>query len=104
MEDILAPRYIDPVAARKHLEALRWPDGPVCPHCGPFNATRLEGKAHRDGRVQCNDCHEQFTATVRTEFKRSKKALNKRLLCNHMLVSSTTGRCAHQSHRTLAVS
>src|SRR3954451_11320924 len=103
MDDILAPRFIDPVAARKHLEAIRWPDGPYCPHCGSFNATRLEGKKHRDGLIQCNDCREQFTVTVGTVFERSKIALNKWLLCNHLLVSSKKGISAHQIHRMLGV-
>jgi transposase-like protein len=103
MEDILAPRYIDPVAARKHLEALRWPDGPVCPHCGSVKATRLEGKKHRDGLLQCNDCREQFTVTVGTVFERSKVPLNKWLLCNHLLCSSKKGMSAHQIHRMLGV-
>jgi transposase-like protein len=103
MEDILAPRYIDPVAARKHLEALRWPDGPVCPHCGSFDATRLEGKSHRDGLVQCNDCREQFTVTVGSVFERSKIALNKWLLCNHLLVASKKGMSALQISRMLGV-
>lgn len=103
MEDILAPRYIDPVAARKHLEAIRWPDGPTCPHCGSFGATRLEGKKHRDGLIQCNDCRQQFTVTVGTVFERSKIALNKWLLCNHLLVSSKKGISAHQIHRMLGV-
>ena len=26
--------YHDEDAARAHLEAVRWPDGPICPHCG----------------------------------------------------------------------
>jgi len=103
MEDILAPRFTDVVAARKHLEALRWPDGPVCPHCGSFKATRLEGKAHRDGLIQCNDCREQYTVTVGTVFERSKIALNKWLLCNHLLCSSKKGMSAHQIHRMLGV-
>ena len=105
MDDILAPRFTDPVAARKHLEALRWPDGPVCPHCGSFNATRLEGNKHRDGLVQCNEaeCRQQFTVTVGTVFERSKIALNKWLLCNHLLVSSKKGISAHQIHRMLGV-
>ena len=103
MDDILAPRYIDAVAARKHLEALRWPDGPECPHCGSLNATRLEGKKHRDGLIQCNDCREQYTVTVGTVFERSKIPLNKWLLCNHLLVSSKKGISAHQIHRMLGV-
>ena len=28
------PRFQDPQAAREYLEALRWPSGAVCPHCG----------------------------------------------------------------------
>ena len=103
MDDILAPRYIDPVAARKHLEAIRWPMGAECPHCGLIDATALEGKSHRDGLYQCNSCREQFTVTVGTVFERSKVALNKWLLCNHLLVSSKKGISAHQIHRMLGV-
>jgi transposase-like protein len=103
MDDILAPRFIDPVAARKHLEALRWPDGPECVHCGSADVTRLEGKKHRDGLLQCNDCREQFTVTVGTIFERSKIALNKWLLCNHLLCAGKKGISAHQIHRMLGV-
>jgi transposase-like protein len=103
MDDILAPRFTDPVAARKHLEAIMWPNGPVCPHCKSLNATRLEGKKHRSGLVQCNDCREQFTVTVGSVFERSKVPLNKWLLCNHLLVSSKKGISAHQIHRMLGV-
>ncbi len=103
MDDILAPRFIDPVAARKHLEALRWPDGPECVHCGSADVTRLEGKKHRDGLLQCNKCREQFTVTVGTIFERSKIALNKWLLCNHLLCAGKKGVSAHQIHRMLGV-
>ena len=103
MDDILAPRFIDPVAARKHLEALRWPEGPICPQCGSLDGTRLEGKKHRDGVVQCNDCRAQFTVTVGTVFERSKIALNKWLLCNHLLCASKKGMSAKQIERMLGV-
>ena len=101
MDDILAPRFIDPVAARKHLEALRWPDGPECPHCGLIKATAVTGG--REGLYQCNNCREQFTVTVGTVFERSKIPLNKWLLCNHLLLSSKKGMSAHQIHRMLGV-
>ena len=103
MDDILAPRFIDPVAARKHLEALRWGDTPECVHCGSADVTRLEGKKHRDGLLQCNKCREQFTVTVGTIFERSKIALNKWLLCNHLLCAGKKGMSAHQIHRMLGV-
>lgn len=101
MDDILAPRFIDEKAARKHLEALRWPDGPECPHCGLIKATAVSGG--REGLYQCNNCREQFTVTVGTVFERSKVPLNKWLLCNHLLVSSKKGISAHQIHRMLGV-
>ncbi len=41
-----APRFHDENAARKHLEALRWPNGPECPHCGGVERNvLLKGKA-----------------------------------------------------------
>jgi transposase-like protein len=103
MDDILAPRFIDPIAARKHLEALRWGDTPECVHCGSADVTRLEGKKHRDGLLQCNKCREQFTVTVGTVFERSKIPLNKWLLCNHLLCAGKKGISAHQIHRMLGV-
>ncbi|MCW3796315.1 IS1595 family transposase [Sphingomonas sp. BN140010] len=103
MDDILAPRFIDPVAARKHLEALRWGDTPECVHCGSADVTRLEGKKHRDGLLQCNKCREQFTVTVGTVFERSKIPLNKWLLANHLLCASKKGMSAAQIQRMLGV-
>ena len=31
MTDLSSPIYHDNDAARRHLEAIRWPDGPYCP-------------------------------------------------------------------------
>jgi len=42
MFDLTNEIYQDKNKAREHLEAIHWPDGPVCPHCGNllFNITR----------------------------------------------------------------
>jgi len=101
--DITAPRFANADAAREHLEALHWPNGPVCPHCGSDDAKRLNGKSHRAGLVQCNACRDQFTVTVGTVFERSKVPLHKWLLCNHLLCSSKKGMSAHQIGRMLGV-
>ena len=101
--DITAPQFANEANARKYLEALRWPDSPYCPHCGSLNATRLEGKAHRAGLVQCNDCREQYTVTVGTVFERSKVPLHKWLLCNHLICASKKGMSAKQIERMLGV-
>jgi transposase-like protein len=101
--DITAPRFTNEDAAREHLEALRWPEGPFCPHCGSFDATRLKAGKARAGTVQCNDCRQQFTVTVGTVFERSKVPLNKWLLCNHLLCASKKGMSAKQIERMLGV-
>jgi transposase-like protein len=98
------PIFHDADKAREHLEATRWPHGPICPHCGVVaQATALKGKAHRPGLYQCNACREQFTATVGTVFERSKIALNKWLLATFLMSSSKKGISAHQLGRQLGV-
>ncbi len=103
--DILNPIFTDKEAARLHLEATRWPEGAVCPHCGSFNVKALTGKSHRAGLRQCNEkeCRKQFTVTVGTVFERSKVPLNKWLLATHLLTASKKGMSAHQIHRMIGV-
>ncbi|MEM7667041.1 MAG: IS1595 family transposase [Pseudomonadota bacterium] len=112
--DIFAPRFQSEDAAREHLEALHWADGPVCPHCGSGDAKRLPPqkrkatKAHpggtvRKGVIQCNNCRKQYTVTVGTVFERSKVPLNKWLLATHLLCASKKGISGHQMARMLGV-
>lgn len=98
------PIFTDADEARKFLEAERWPNGPVCPHCGNANRSAicaLQGKKHRAGLYQCNACREQFTVTVGTVFERSKIPLNKWLLASFLMASSKKGISAHQLFRML---
>jgi len=104
MTDLTLPIYNDAEASREHLEAIRWPDGPVCPHCGVAEgATKLTGAKHRPGLYQCNDCREQFTVTVGTVFERSHVPLHKWVLATHLLSASKKGISSHQLHRMLGV-
>ena len=104
MTDITAKRFKNKTEARKHLEAIRWPDGPVCPHCGCLErAHRIKGKSARPGLWFCGDCRKQFSVTVGTLFERSHIPLHKWLLAVHLLTSSKKGMSAHQLHRMLGV-
>jgi transposase-like protein len=91
--------------AREYMESLRWPNGPVCPHCQSKHVTRLDGKAHRAGTIQCNNaaCREQFTVTVGTVMESSKISLNKWVLAFHLLCSSKKGFSACQLQRELGL-
>ena len=98
------PRFNDDDAAREHLEALRWPHGSVCAHCGGADRqSKLDGKAHRVGLYFCGHCRSQYTVTVGTVFERSKVALHKWVLATHLICSSKKGISSHQLHRTLGV-
>lgn len=102
--NLTSPIFQDADKAREHLEATRWPQGPICPHCGVVNeATELKGKSTRAGLYQCNPCREQFTVTVGTVFERSKVPLNKWLLATFLMSSSKKGISAHQIGRSLGV-
>ena len=96
--------FHDSESARRFLEATRWPNGPVCPHCGvEGDATEMKGKAHRKGAYQCNSCRQQFTVTVGTLFERSKIPLNKWLYAAWLINSSKKGISSHQLHRMIGV-
>jgi transposase-like protein len=122
---ILEPHFTDEDKAREYLEAMRWPDGPICPHCG------LEGEAYkltpkvkepveveyqtkdelkkqrvrkpRKGLWKCAGCRKQFTVTVKTIFEDSHIPLHKWLLASHLMCSSKKGMSAHQLMRNLGL-
>ena len=102
------PIFHDENKAREALEAVRWPDGPICPHCGNSDQEKLakvEGKkhSHRPGLYYCNDCKGQFTVTVGSVFERSKVPLTKWWRAAHMMNSGKNGVSAHEIHRALGV-
>ncbi len=97
-------RFNDDNAAREHLESIRWPNGPVCPHCGGTERnSRLNGVSHRPGLLFCGDCRTQFSVTVGTAFERSKVALHKWVYATHLMCASKKGISAKQIERMLGV-
>lgn len=102
--DLTNPIFHDEDAARTHMEAVRWPNGPFCPHCGAVECiTRLQGKSHRAGLHQCNSCEGHFTVTNGTVMERSHISLAKWVLAFHLMASSKKGVSAHQIHRNLGI-
>jgi transposase-like protein len=100
------PAFTNEEQARLAYEAVRWPEGPICPHCGCSDQERIasaKGKSPRPGLYYCADCNGQFTVTVGTVMERSKIPLSKWLFAMHLMASSKKGMSAHQLHRMLGV-
>lgn len=119
---ILAPHFQDEDKAREYLEAMRWPDGAICPTCGVIGESyklrrtektdeekaemRKVGKRVRKiqkGVWKCRPCKHQYTITVNTIFEDSHIPLHKWLLAIHLMCASKKGISAHQLMRMLDI-
>ena len=112
----IARRFSDEEAAWGLIERLRWPAGPICPHCGATgNATYIAPKSGyrrtRAGKIsyrrlwQCREpeCRRQFSVLVGTVMEDTKIAIGSWLLAMHMMCSGKNGVSAHELHRTLKI-
>lgn len=104
-----AAATVDEEGARAFLERFRWPNEPVCPHCGGIGAYRLQPKALsarpvRKGVLKCRACRRQFTVTVGTVFERSHIPLRSWLLVISRLCEGASPLSTYQLHRLAGVS
>jgi transposase-like protein len=102
MDTFSAAHFRDDEAARKFLEGILWPDGPVCPFCGVIGHAY---ETKRAGVYRCaeKECRKDFTVTMKTVMERSHIALHKWLQAFHLMTASKKGVSAHQLHRTLDI-
>ena len=65
--------FHDEEAARAWFEAARWPDGPVCPHCGSLKHYATK----KAGRYRCGEkeCRKDFTVMTKSVMERSHAPL-----------------------------
>jgi transposase-like protein len=104
----LAQQYADDDKARELFESIRWPNGPVCPHCKSKEPYRIVGKKGsksptRKGVWKCKTCRKAFTATVGTVLEGSHIPISKWMMTFFILGSSKKGISAHQIHRMVGV-
>jgi transposase-like protein len=106
-------RFYDEAEAFKALEAILWPDGPVCPHCGAVDRLgRLENqktkasKKNPQGKLihglwKCYHCKDKFTVRIGTIFEDSHLPLHLWFQAAFLMCSSKKGVSANQLHRTI---
>lgn len=107
MSVLSRPYFHNEQAAFDFVEAIIWPRGPVCPHCGGYDRiTAIKPnpeKRVRYGLKKCGQCKGQFTVRMGTIFEESKLPLTKWLQAIFLMTASKKGVSAHQLHRTLEV-
>lgn len=100
-------RYSTEEAARDYFEQQRWPNGPVCQHCGNcaqdriYKVTPNPSKKIRAGLYKCAECAEGFTVTMGTVMEDSHIPLNKWLIAFYIMCASKTQVSALQLQRQL---
>jgi transposase-like protein len=109
----LAQEYADEDKARGLLERMRWPKGPVCPHCRntgtdakgvvPLTPKATSKSPARKGLYFCGACRKQFSVTVGTIFEGSHVPISKWLMAMFIICSSKKSISANQIHRMLKV-
>ena len=102
MSILTQSHFHNEAAAIARLEAIVWPNGPICPHCGGVDRI-TPVKGGRIGLRRCGDCKKQFSCKVGTVFEDSKVPVHKWFQAAHLLASSKKGISSHQLHRTLGV-
>ncbi len=90
--------------ARRYLEKVRWPNGPVCPHCGNGDKSyKLKGKSTRLGLYMCAICRKQFTVTIGTVMEDTHLPLRTWLMGFSLMCSAKKGISALQLQRDLNI-
>lgn len=103
----ITQRFSTEESAREYFERLRWPTGPVCPHCGNcaqdriYKVTPNPAKKVRAGLYKCAECTDQFTVTVGAVCEDSHIPINKWLIAFYMMCASKTQISALQVQRHL---
>src|SRR5690349_22784748 len=87
-------------ACAAYLIEQRWPDGFVCPVCGPVRAWRHKTLAHT---FECAECGRQTSVRAGTILHDSKLALTTWFLAAFLVATHSNGLSARQLQRMLGL-
>jgi len=95
----LSEMFPNEEAARQYMEAYRWPEGAVCPHCQEVKRIKdLKG-----GYYRCNACIETFTVRTKSIFERSHVPLHKWIHAMYQLMTARKGVSSLQLSKEIGV-
>lgn len=71
----------------KYLEALRWGDNPICPHCEHDKSYRFNDEV----RFKCAKCRKIFNAKTKSMYQGTKITLQQWFLASYIFLTSSKG-------------
>ncbi len=91
--------FPDDAAAVEWAESIRWPDGPVCPHCQSTNVA----EAGKPQPYRCRDCRKHFSVKVGSLMQDSKLSVRQWLYAMYLMSVSKKGLSSLQLGRELGI-
>ena len=95
--------FHDEDAAREWFEAVYWPGGPYCPHCGSFNVQ--SNVRHPQMSHRCRDCQKKpfFSLKTGTAMQGSKLGLRVWAIAMYLVTTNLKGISSMKLHRDLDI-
>jgi hypothetical protein len=95
--------FPDDAACAKYLEAMRWPDGFFCSHCG-LHAEPYRFDTRSSVVLRCRGCKKNTSLTAGTVMQSSHTALSVWFWGAYLMTTQTPGQSALQFQRQLGLS
>ena len=93
--------FPDEESAIGWFEAIRWPNGRHCPHCGSIDTKIKPGGKPQPYR--CSDCHKHFSCKVGTVMEGSNLKVRKWVLAMYLMSTNLKGVSSMKLHRDLGI-
>ncbi len=97
----LADMFPDEASATAWFEALVWPNGRHCPHCG--NTETAEAPPSKKQPYWCPACRKGFSVRIGTALERSRVPLRKWAISIFLEMTNLKGVSSMKLHRDLTV-
>ena len=97
----LFERFPDDATAEQWFMETRWPDGPVCVHCGSDNIQT--GAKHKSMSLRCRACRKRFSVRVGTVMESSKLDYRIWAIATYLLTTNLKGISSMKLHRDLGI-
>ena len=95
-------QFPDQQSCIAHLEAIRWPEVAICPHCNSDRVARkVEGA--KVGRWNCHNCTSSFNVLSGTIFQGTRVPLQKWFLAISLMANAKKSLSSYQLARDLDI-